>query len=150
VVLKVLIVDDDEDTRILLSEDLRDLGFESVWATDGATAVQAARRERPGLIILDYRLPAGDGLTVLRRLKQNSETASIPVILFSRQHSPQVIEEAINAGAECYVQKSFANAKLRSEVVRILGEATAAPLSSTINPLRLAPSAVSTADPTAA
>ncbi len=119
--MQVLIVDDDEDTRILLSEDLRDLGFDTLAAIDGIHALQVARLQHPALVILDYRLPGGDGVTVLRRLKQNSETCLIPVIVFSRQHSLLVVEEVITAGAVSYVQKSFANEKLRAEVLRILG-----------------------------
>lgn len=145
--MKVMIIDDDEDTRILLTEDLRDLGLEAVWAVDATQALPIARRERPALIILDYRLPGGDGATVLRRLKQASETASIPVIVFSRQRSPQIVDDVLSLGADAYVQKSFANNQLRERILEFLPPKTWAtplpPLSPrfdgrpTLPPLRL-------------
>ena len=118
---KILIVDDDEDTRILLAEDVRDLGLEPITAIDGNQAITLARRERPSLIILDYRLPGGNGTTVLERLRQLMDTASIPVIVFSRQPSELVADELLEHGADAYVQKSFANAKLRETILSFVG-----------------------------
>ena len=74
--MKVLIVDDDQDTRILLNEDLVDLGLEAIAAADGVQALQVARLQHPDLIILDYRLPGGDGATVSRTRSGTSKTAS--------------------------------------------------------------------------
>lgn len=124
---KILIVDDDEDTRILLAEDMRELGYEVVMASDGTQAVALARHERPSLIILDYRLPGGDGGTVLERLKCIAATAVIPVVVFSRQHADQVREEVLQLGAHSYVQKSFATMELRQAIGSILGDAQPRP-----------------------
>jgi two-component system phosphate regulon response regulator PhoB len=122
---RILIVDDDQDTRVLLGEDLTAWGHEALYAHDAIQALMTARRERPDLILLDFRLPGGSGVDVLQRLKLTSETSSIPVVVFSGQHSPEVVAEVLRLGARAYVQKSFVNVDLGSVIQQVLEPATA-------------------------
>jgi CheY-like chemotaxis protein len=104
---RILIVDDDIEVRQLLGEELRDLGHNSVYAADGAQALELARRKRPDLILLDLRLPGGDGFSVLERLQSSPDFASIPVIVFTGMSSPQAEERALLLGAREFVHKSL-------------------------------------------
>ncbi len=125
---KVMIVDDDLETRQLLAEELHDLGHVSVHAADGVQALSLVRRERPDLILLDLQLPAvdrsgvsgGDGFCVLERLRSIPEIASVPVIVFSGSRSPQAEERARLLGAREFVHKSFNGHDLFEAIARAL------------------------------
>jgi CheY-like chemotaxis protein len=125
---KIMIVDDDAETRQLLAEELRDLGHESVHAEDGVQALSLVRVERPNLILLDLQLPTvdrsgvsgGDGFSVLERLRNIPEIASVPVIVFSGMRSPEAEERALLLGAREFVHKSFDGHDLFEAIARAL------------------------------
>ena len=117
---KILIVDDDAEIRQLLGEELRDLGHDSFYASDGIQALSMVRRERPDLILLDLRLPGGDGFGVLVRLQRIAEVAHIPVIVFSGMRSPDAEETALKLGAREFVQKSLSGNHLAAAIGRAL------------------------------
>jgi CheY-like chemotaxis protein len=123
----ILIVDDDAEVRQLLGEELRDLGHESLYAADGVQALSLVRRERPDLILLDLRLPGGDGFLVLERLNRIPEVAYIPVIVFSGMRSPDAEERALALGAREYVHKSFSGNDLGEAIARVLEPRTSEP-----------------------
>jgi CheY-like chemotaxis protein len=79
----VLIVDDDPEMHPLLNLLLRPLHLDVKYASNGYEALEMVASERPGLIILDLRMPGLDGLGVLKRLGETAETADIPVMIFS-------------------------------------------------------------------
>jgi DNA-binding response OmpR family regulator len=117
---KILIVDDDAEIRQLLGEELRDLGHDSFYASDGIQALSMVRRERPDLILLDLRLPGGDGFSVLVRLQRIAEVAHIPVIVFSGMRSPDAEETALKLGAREFIQKSLSGNHLAEAIARVL------------------------------
>lgn len=118
---KILIVDDDPDLRRGLNLRLRANQFETVYATDGFTAMAMAQKERPDLIILDIGLPAGDGFVVLDRLQQAANLSTIPVIVLTA-HDPQGNRERIlKAGATAFFQKPADNAELLEAIHAALG-----------------------------
>jgi CheY-like chemotaxis protein len=117
---RILIVDDEIEVRQLLGEELRDLGHDSVYAGDGAQALSLARRKRPDLILLDLRLPGGNGFSVLRRLRTIPEFASIPVIVFSGMRSPEAEELALMLGAREFVHKSLKDDDLIEAITVVL------------------------------
>lgn len=116
--LRILIVEDDADTRQALQLRLRAVGYQTLVAADGTMAIQTARRERPDLVLLDLGLPGGDGFTVLRSLKQLAPLAGIPVIVFSARDPAVYRERALQAGAEAFLPKPLDNAELLAALSR--------------------------------
>jgi two-component system KDP operon response regulator KdpE len=115
---KILVVDDDPDLIRALRLRLRASNYEVTTATDGYTAVAAAQKERPALIILDLGLPVGDGFVVLDRLQSIDALSNIPVIVLSAR-DPQANEErALKAGAAAFFQKPADNDELMN-VIRV-------------------------------
>ena len=102
---KILIVEDDPDTRQLLNVRLRASGYETALAEDAYMAVSMALKESPDLILLDLGLPAGGGLTVLERLQAQTSTATIPVIVASAKERSSNELRARKAGAVTFLQK---------------------------------------------
>jgi CheY-like chemotaxis protein len=119
---KILIVEDDQDTRQLLNVRLQSSGYETAFAFDAVTAVAVAREERPDLILLDFGLPGGDGAVVMERLKSFPALAHIPVIVVSAREPTATGERALIAGAAAYVQKPIDNEQLLGVIRNALGE----------------------------
>ncbi|MGH9857115.1 MAG: response regulator [Acidobacteriota bacterium] len=80
-VRRVLVVEDNEDWRAIMSLFLTRMGYEVVQATDGIEAIQKATGERPDLILMDHKLPKMSGLEATARIKENPSTTDIPVVL---------------------------------------------------------------------
>jgi DNA-binding response OmpR family regulator len=102
---KVLIVEDDADIRGLLSTRLRRRSYETAIATDGMSALAVARREQPDLIVLDLGLPAGDGFTVMERLRAITSLADTPVVVITARAAATNREKAESFGAVAFVEK---------------------------------------------
>ena len=102
---RVLIVDDDEDTRALLSRIVRQESFEPLEAPDGETALGAVAREAPDVVFLDMRLPGAHGMEILRRLK--AIDATLPVIMITAHNSPELTLGAAALGAYRVISKPF-------------------------------------------
>src|SRR3954470_22121020 len=79
----ILVVDDERDLVELVRYNLERGGYGVVTANDGETAVEAAQRRRPDLVVLDVMMPAIDGLEVTRRLRADTRTANLPIIMLT-------------------------------------------------------------------
>jgi DNA-binding response OmpR family regulator len=117
---KVLVVEDDQDIRQLVHLQLTNAGYETAFARDAASAVGAARRERPDLILLDIGLPAGDGFVVMERLRALPEFEMVPVVVITAR-GPSEGEKAVEHGARAFLLKPFEGEELVSEIRRALG-----------------------------
>jgi CheY-like chemotaxis protein len=105
--LDVLVVDGERSLRLLLSRVLSaDLGVSVSVAADGAEALDRARIAPPDVILLDLKLPDLDGVDVLRRLRSDPATRSVPVVLVSAAGAGQV-EAALAEGADDWIAKPF-------------------------------------------
>jgi len=97
--IKVLVVDDEPDMRIFLTTLLETNGFKPISAGDGRQGLEAARKNRPALIILDVMMPKESGVTMYRELKLDSSLKEIPVIMLSALskktffHSQRILDE---------------------------------------------------------
>lgn len=122
---KILIVDDDQDMVLGLTARLKANGYGVTSARDGVSAIEVARREAPDLIILDLGLPAGDGFTVLKRLKALGDLMTTPVIVLSARDPAQNKRLALDAGAIAYFQKPPDNHEFLSAARVALGKTIA-------------------------
>jgi DNA-binding response OmpR family regulator len=118
----ILIVDDDPDVRLGLHVRLKANHYNVIFAADGMASIAEARKHMPDLIILDLGLPAGDGFSVMERLKATDTLSLIPVIVVSARDINANMERALKAGAKAFLQKPVDNAQLLSVIRKALGE----------------------------
>jgi len=104
---KILVVDDFDDTRLLLRTWLERRGFRVVEAEDGVEALQRAQSESPDLIIMDMEMPRMDGLSATRRIRQVADLTSTPIVAVSAYGADQFRELALEAGCNQYVSTPF-------------------------------------------
>ena len=114
----VVVADDDAVLRSLLVLNLESEGLVVFEAENGGQALQFALMHRPDVIVLDVMMPVHDGLKVLRALKEEATTASIPVIVLSARANREDIEEGWEAGADFYLTKPFH----MDELLKVVGE----------------------------
>ena len=118
----VLLIEDNEDNRIVYSTLLRHYGYRCVEATDGLEGTAAARSESPDLILCDISLPGIDGYEVARTLKADESTRSIPVLALTAHALPDDRESALRAGFDGYLAKPIEPLRVLAEVRRFLGD----------------------------
>ena len=104
---KILVVDDEEDILELVRYNLAREGYAVVSALSGEEALKAAKADAVDLIVLDLMLPGIDGLEVARRLKQNSDTKEIPIVMLTAKGEEADIVTGLELGADDYVTKPF-------------------------------------------
>ena len=117
---KVLIVDDLEDARWVLSNLIRQAGFTPLVAAGGEEALACIRQEVPDVVLLDVGLPDMDGFEVLARVKAHDKT--VPVIMVTAYGKTHDAVRAIRAGAYDYLAKPFINEDIVLTVRRALEE----------------------------
>ena len=118
---KVLLVDDDEMCRDMLSRRLIRRGFEVTVAVDGKLGIEAARSEKPDIILMDMSLPVMDGWEATRCIKSDDATRGISVIGLSARTLSGDREKATAAGCDDYDIKPIEFDRLVGKIERILG-----------------------------
>lgn len=108
----ILAVDDCEDDRSLMASILKIIGCQCITTFDGTTALELAQQCQPDLILLDIWMPSMDGLEVVHFLKQNVETASIPVVAVTGVVMLSLREQFLAAGGDDYLAKPYTIAEL--------------------------------------
>ena len=103
----ILIVDDFDDTRLLLRTWLQKKGYRVVEAENGNRAVAAAESDRPDLIIMDVEMPELDGLAATRKIRELTNFRKIPIVAVSAYGADQYRDHAIAAGCDEYVSTPF-------------------------------------------
>jgi len=103
---KILIVEDDQFLRKLCSKKLEKSGFKVLTAFDGEEGIKKVKEDKPSLVLLDLVLPGLSGFDVLKQIKINPQTASIPVIVLSNLGEKEDIQRAADFGAESYIVKA--------------------------------------------
>lgn len=117
----VLLVEDNEDNRIVYATMLEHFGFEVVAAENGLDAVEMARSGAPDLILMDISIPGIDGWTATERLQADPETREIPVIAVTANALPEHRERAEALGCAGFLTKPCAPRRLLEEVRRVIG-----------------------------
>jgi CheY-like chemotaxis protein len=117
----ILIVEDNEMNRDMLSRRLRRRGFETEIACDGAAGLEAAGRLKPDLVLMDMGLPVIDGWEAARRLKTDAATAATPVIALTAHAMSGDRERALAAGCDDYDTKPIELDRLIGKINVLLG-----------------------------
>ena len=115
---RILVADDEEGIRESISLILGDR-YELVFAHDGEETLDKLRRETFGLALLDVKMPKLDGLEVLRKLKES--TQSTPIVVLTAYQSVELAREAVKLGARMYLPKPFERDQVLDAVQAILG-----------------------------
>lgn len=125
--IKVLAVDDEDDVRRLIQTKLRKAGFEVITATNGEEGVEACKREKPDLVIMDWMMPKMDGPTATAKIKAECHPNPLVLMLTARGTERDVIE-GLGVGADDYIVKPFAPRELIARVNVALVKAGKQPL----------------------
>jgi DNA-binding response OmpR family regulator len=118
----ILVVDDSPDIALISARMLTSRGFATVTSNDGAEALVLVARQRPSLILLDVMMPGMSGLDVLRALKADPNTATIPVIMVTAKTTDDDVLSGYQQGADYYITKPFTADELIYGVNLLLGE----------------------------
>jgi two-component system cell cycle response regulator DivK len=117
---RILLVEDNEMNRDMLSRRLQRKGYDVIFALDGEAGVTMAATERPDLILMDMSLPALDGWEATRRLKGLPETASIPIIALTAHVMAGDRDKALEAGCDDYDAKPIDFERLLGKMQALL------------------------------
>ena len=117
---KILIVEDNEMNRDMLSRRLERRGFTIVMAVDGQQGVDMARSEKPELVLMDMSLPVMDGWTATRTIKDDPELSRIPVIALTAHAMEGDRDKAIAAGCDDYDTKPIELPRLLEKIQKFL------------------------------
>ena len=120
---KILLVEDNEMNRDMLSRRLERKGYQVVLAVDGETGVEMVRTEAPDLVLMDMSLPVLDGWEATRRLKAAPETRHIPVIALTAHAMSSDRDKALQAGCDEYDTKPIELSRLLGKIEALLGGA---------------------------
>lgn len=126
---KILVVDDEENIRMLLKYNLEKDGYEVLEAADGEEGLKLAKAERPNLMLLDLMLPKIDGLEVCRQLKGTLETSSLPIIMLTAKSDEVDKVIGLELGADDYLAKPFSPRELLARIKAVLRRSAPLPSS---------------------
>lgn len=105
--MKILVAEDDRDSRDLVHDIVRNLGHQAIPVADGRAALERARQDLPDLVILDINMPLLDGFEVCAALRSDPRTASIPVIMLTAEVDIESRVRGLGVGADDYLGKPF-------------------------------------------
>ena len=118
---RILLVEDNEMNRDMLSRRLTRKGYELIFAEDGEQAIAVARAEKPDLVLMDLSLPVIDGWEATRRLRADPETAGLRILALTSHAMSGDREKAIAAGCDDYDTKPVDLDRLLGKMAALLG-----------------------------
>lgn len=116
---KIVLVEDEEGTALLLSEYLGSHGYQVVWAKDGLAGLELVRKSHPDLVLLDIVTPGINGVDVLLAIKSSPKTQDTPVLICSG-NKLQDLDKWLEWGAEDYISKPFDLRRLARKISETL------------------------------
>ena len=118
--MKVLVVDDFATMRKIVRNILKQIGFEDITeAEDGSVALRMIKSESVGLVVTDWNMPNMSGLDLLREIRQNPQTAHLPVLMVTAEGLKENVMDAVKAGVNNYVVKPFTAEVLQEKIEHI-------------------------------
>ncbi len=118
---RVLVVDDNPDSLVIVRGLLEPRGYEVEEASSGPQALELIRARRPDIVLLDVMMPEMSGLEVLQKIKENPETALLPVILVTAKTADEDVVQGYQYGADYYITKPFTGHQLIYGIELVLG-----------------------------
>ncbi len=118
----IVVVDDDQDIRMILRANLEEEGYDVMEAPGGREALEIIRNNSPDLVVLDIMMPEVDGYDVLQELRSAPEYAELPVVLLTARRQESDVWEGWSAGADYYITKPFKMNELIQFIRYIFGE----------------------------
>ncbi len=122
----ILVADDDPDIRDIVSFRLERAGYRTVQASDGDEALRLARESLPALCVLDVMMPKVSGFEVLRELREDPRTSSVPVLILTASVQDRDVARGFEHGADDYLKKPFNSAELLARVAALLRRSSSA------------------------
>ena len=117
---KVLIIDDEMHIVELLRFNLETSGYKTIYSYDGFDGFIKAKEEKPDLILLDWMLPNISGIEVLKKIRQDSDLKSIPVIMLTAKNMEDDKVEGLEVGADDYITKPFSIKELLARITSVM------------------------------
>jgi len=117
---RILVVEDNEDSRFILVVILRSLGYEITEAETGTQGVEKALSQEPDLIVMDLGLPGISGIDATREIKKNPSTTHIPIIAHSAWSPSQWKKEALKVGMSEYLEKPVSRELMRATIEKFI------------------------------
>ncbi len=117
---KILIVEDIPGLIHILQLEVQRLGYETILASNGEEAVELALAQLPNLIMMDIMMPEMDGLEAARRIRENPQTRTIPIIAVTALSSRKDKKKCFDSGCDDYLSKPFTASKLSSSITKLL------------------------------
>jgi len=118
---KILLADSSTFTRILLANALETLGFEVVAiAKDGREALDKFAQHSPDIALIDLKLEGIDGIDVIRALTTDNPSAAVALLMPENMDDPDVIVEAVRAGAKAYIKKPTSGEEMKERLTKLL------------------------------
>jgi len=121
IIKKILIVDDRRDIARALAIRLHALGYGTCTAYDAESAVEAAIKEAPNLILMDICMPDGGGLAVAEQVRVHPTASAIPMIFMTASKDPQIRDRAMALKPAGYFEKPFDSSALAMHIAEVLG-----------------------------
>jgi len=118
----VLVVEDNEVDRTVISRTVQKLGYRVIEANDGIEGLKMAKAEKPNLILLDCAMPKMDGLEMCRKIREDTEIANTSVVFITSVDTPKNIIECFDMDAENYLSKPVSGKVLTDQIKIVLKE----------------------------
>ncbi len=117
---QIMLVDDDEFYRDTLTTMFQEAGIHVQAVGDGRAALMKLQHSKPGLILLDYKMPGIDGIATLKQIRMNPDTRSIPVIMLTGISAREIVDKSLRAGATDFIVKPGSRNTILSKIDRAL------------------------------
>jgi len=117
--MKILIAEDEPLILQTMELKLKKEGYEIIKCIDGLEAMQKLEEQMPDMVITDIMLPYSSGLEIIRKVKENEATKSIPVIVLSAMGQENIVEEAFALGADDFLKKPFSLSELSIRIKKL-------------------------------
>lgn len=118
--IKILAIDDEEDFTFFLKHNLERIKYQIITASGGEEGIKLAKKHKPDLILLDLMMPHIDGFEVSKRLKEDPQTSSIPVVMLTAKDDEEARKKAESLKDEDYIIKPIEVEDLRSRIEEVL------------------------------